>query len=78
MNNRRKIIVALGALAFPLATFAQSATKVWRIGVLAPRRRPDTFEADFLGGPLLKGLRELGYVEGKNIAIEWRLTDQGT
>ena len=80
MNKRREFIVALGAgaLAAPFGAFAQQQGKVWRIGVLAPRARPDTFDADFLGGPLLKGLRELGYVEGKNLAIEWRLTDGGT
>jgi putative ABC transport system substrate-binding protein len=79
MNNRRKLIVALGAGALfaPLVSYSQQAGKVWRIGVLAPRARPDSFEGDFLGGPLLKGLREHGYVEGKNLAIEWRFTDGG-
>ena len=80
MNHRRKLIVALGAgaLAAPFGIFAQQQGKVWRIGVLAPRARPSSFEADFLGGPVLRGLREHGYVEGKNIAIEWRFTDAGT
>ena len=72
MNNRRKLIVALDAAALISAfgSFAQQQGKTWRIGVRAPRARPDTFGGDFFGGPLLKGLRELGYVEGKNIAIE--------
>lgn len=79
MNNRRKLLVALGTgvLVAPFGSFAQQRGKVWRIGVLAPRARPENFDADFLGGPLLKGLRELGYVEGTNITIEWRLTDSG-
>jgi putative ABC transport system substrate-binding protein len=65
MNNRRKIILALGASAFaaPLSTYAQ--TKVWRVGYLleydAPVRNIDAFKA---------GLRELGYVEGRDYAIE--------
>lgn len=78
-STRRRLLIALGAaaLASPLTPYAQP-TKVWRIGVLAPRARPETFEADRLGAPLLRGLRDLGYVEGKNIAIEWRMTDGGT
>ena len=37
MNNRRKLIVALGASATsaPLAAFAQRQGKVWRIGWIA-------------------------------------------
>ena len=70
MNTRRKLIVALGAIALatPFASFAQQQGKVWRIGYLSGRKgRPDpTADA------LLQGLRELGYVEGKNILIEYR------
>jgi len=34
MNNRRKLLIALGAgaLAAPLSSFAQQKGKVWRIG----------------------------------------------
>ena len=79
MNIRRRLVIALGAgaLTATFAAFPQQPAKVWRIGVLAPRARPATFENDFLGGPLLRGLRELGYVEGKNIMIEWRFTEAG-
>jgi putative tryptophan/tyrosine transport system substrate-binding protein len=51
---------------------AQQAKKIPRIGFLAPfsassgSDRKDAF---------LKGLRDLGYVEGKNIAIEYRYTE---
>ena len=80
MTTRRELLVMIGAgtLAVPLASFAQQQNKIWRVGVLAPRARPNSFESDFLGGPLLKGLRELGYVEGKNLLIEWCFTDGGT
>jgi hypothetical protein len=37
MNNRRKLIVALGAGAMPFALFAQQQGKVWRVGFLSPR-----------------------------------------
>jgi len=72
MNNRRRIIVALGAtvLGMPLSAFSQqSPGKIYRIGFLGPSSaanvviRLDAFRA---------GLRDLGYVEGKNIFIEYR------
>jgi len=69
--NRRKLLVALGAgaLAAPLTSFAQQKGKVWRIGFLGlasasgSARRVDALRA---------GLRDLGYVEGKNLVIEYR------
>ena len=74
MNNRRKLIVALGAgaLTTPLAPFAQQKGKVWRIGFLHSdfvSRVGDRVDA-FRGG-----LRELGYEEGKNLVIEFRWAD---
>lgn len=73
MNNRRKLIIALGAgaLASPLSSFAQPATKIWRVGFLSPRH-VDFVNSDYIYGPFTRGMRELGYVEGKNLAIEWR------
>lgn len=68
MDNRRKLLVVLGAgaLATPLFSFAQQRGKVWRIGFLwdSPAVFPEAFEA------FRQGLRDLGYVEGRNIAIE--------
>ena len=69
MNNRRKIIFALGAtaLASPLTTYAQ--TKVWRIGFLGTATAAGYVkEIDAIRA----GLRDLGYVENKNIVIEFR------
>jgi putative ABC transport system substrate-binding protein len=60
-------VIAGGLLAAPLAAEAQPAGRVYRIGVLSPGTAPP--------GPLealRQGLRELGYNEGRNIAIEWR------
>ena len=76
MNNRRKLLVALGAgaLAKPLASFAQQRGKVWRVGFLAFRARPDSLETDAFGG-FPRGMRELGYIEGKNLEIEWRYAE---
>ena len=76
MNTRRKLVVALGAsaLASPFASFAQEVGKVWRVGFLASRNRPASIESDEFGA-FPKGMRELGYVEGKNLVIEWRFAE---
>lgn len=71
MNNRRKLIVALGAsaLASPIASFAQQQGKIWRIGFLGTASASGYVkEVDAIRA----GLRDLGYVEGKNIVIEYR------
>jgi len=60
--------LVLGLLAGPLAAEAQQAGKVYRIGYLG-RSSPATNSAYIA---LLQVLRELGYVEGKNVVIEYR------
>ena len=71
MNNRRKLIVALGAgaLAAPLGSLAQQKGKVWRIGFLGAATASGSARRV---GALRAGLRDLGYVEGKNLVIEYR------
>jgi ABC-type uncharacterized transport system substrate-binding protein len=64
--------MAGGLLAAPLATEAQQAGKVYRIGMLE-RTSPATNAANFEA--FRRGLRELGYVEGKNLVIEYRSAD---
>jgi putative ABC transport system substrate-binding protein len=74
--RRRDFIALLGgtAVAWPLAARAQQASKVWRIGFLSTAARPDSLESSQWGG-FLQGMRELGYVEGKDFVIEWRFTE---
>ena len=69
MTTRRRFLVTLlgSALAAPLVTKAQQANKVYRIGYLAPGLGIEGREVSFR-----QGLREHGYVEGKNIEIDWR------
>ena len=76
MNNRRKLVIALGAGAFvaPLACFAQQPDRVWRVGFLSARSRPVSLDSDEYGG-FPQGMRELGYVEGKNLVIDWRYAE---
>ena len=83
MTTRRKFVLAAGAgtLAGPFAALAQApnvpagaAGKIWRVGILGLPQRPASLESDFYGR-IPQGLRELGYVEGKNLVIEWRFAD---
>jgi putative ABC transport system substrate-binding protein len=70
MNRREAILtlVALGTL--PRAAEAQQAAKIPRIGYLASNLAgsgPTRLHAAFL-----QGLRDLGYIEGRNVVIEYR------
>jgi putative ABC transport system substrate-binding protein len=69
MNNRRKLVIALGAgaLTAPFAVFAQQPKRVPHIGYLSARSEPEPRDEAFR-----QGLRELGYVEEKNIVVEYR------
>jgi putative tryptophan/tyrosine transport system substrate-binding protein len=64
-------IAAVLLFALPFAAQAQQTGKVWRMGVLAGSP-PTTPEAARPWEALLLGLRELGYVEGQNLAVERR------
>ena len=76
MNQRRKIIMAgaAGAFASPFTSFAQQPEKVARVAFLALPNRATALDPLFSGAfPL--GMRDLGYVEGRNLLIEWRFAD---
>jgi putative tryptophan/tyrosine transport system substrate-binding protein len=73
MTNRRTFLTVLasGLLAAPLAAEAQPAPgKTARIGYLSWLAGPSYLEEAFR-----QGLRDQGYVEGQNIAIEYRWAD---
>ena len=72
MNTRRRLVLALivGALAAPVASFAQQPAKIARVGFLYPGF-PDGVGSVGLRA-LRDGLHELGYVEGKNLQLELR------
>ena len=69
MNTRRKLVIALGAsaLALPFCSFAQQQVKVWRIGFLALNSGPDELVEAFRAE-----LKTLGFIEGSNLAIDYR------
>jgi putative ABC transport system substrate-binding protein len=68
MKRRAFITLLGGAAAWPLAAYGQQAGKVYRVGFLweGPDVFPDEIEA------FRQGLSALGYVEGRNLTIEYR------
>ena len=65
MDRRRFLLTSLaGAFAVPLSAEAQQVGKVYRIGILAN-------VSGGIWGPVIEGLRDLGYVEGQNSTIEF-------
>jgi putative tryptophan/tyrosine transport system substrate-binding protein len=70
--RRREFIAGLSAAAWPLAAQAQQTGKLPTIGFLGFSRRTAENEATV---PFLRRLRELGWFEGRNIAVEYRWTE---
>jgi ABC-type uncharacterized transport system substrate-binding protein len=68
--GRREFITLVGSLAaWPLVANAQQSAKLTTIGYLSTRS-PD--EAKYVTDAFSRGLNESGYVEGRNLAIEFR------
>ena len=76
MISRRRTLLALGAgaLALPFRANAQKEGKVWRIGYLDLGSRQSMVDAGRYAA-LTQGLREHGYVEGRNIILDARFAD---
>src|SRR5215471_17880058 len=73
MERREFITLFGGVAAWPLAARAQQAGKIPRIGYLSPGSAspgPLAYHDEFQ-----RGLRELGYVEGRNIVVEYRFAE---
>ena len=72
MKRRAFAAASLAALVLPVTTTALAQQKVFRVGLLVAGGRTSD------GGPpapLRDGLRELGYVEGKNVTYETRFAE---
>ena len=70
MIKRREFIAGLGsAAAWPVAARAQQP-KVPVVGYLSTQSADDDHKSYIV--PFLQGLKESGYVEGQNVAVEFR------
>src|SRR5262245_66379388 len=71
MSSRREFITLLGAAvaSWPLVAHAQQGGKLATVGVMASGTVADT---SHLTAAFVQRLRELGWIEGRNVAIEYR------
>ena len=72
MRTASLVLLVLTLIAAPLAVAAQPPERLYRIGML--ERTSATVNAANLDG-FRRGLRDVGYVEGKTFAIEYRSSD---
>ena len=74
MNRRDTVfgLVVLGAAARSRNSLAQQPGKVSRVGFLSPTSSSLNSQST---AAFRKGMIELGYVEGRNLVIEWRFAD---
>jgi putative ABC transport system substrate-binding protein len=79
MRRRTFIVLAASSAAQPVLTLAKAAAqpsgKLWRVGIL------ETVSSELNAGnynALRAGLRELGYIEGSNLEINYRSADGRT
>ncbi len=76
MRRRKWILGTAASLGACLArgALAQAPGKVWRVGYLSGVGASEVMRgpANNLGAAFAQGMRELGYIEGKNLVIEWR------
>jgi ABC-type uncharacterized transport system substrate-binding protein len=70
MTRRQLLTIFGGAIMWPLAASAQQRRAMPHVGVLVAESAPHPFTEAFRSG-----MRELGYVEGRTVAIEWRYAD---
>jgi ABC-type uncharacterized transport system substrate-binding protein len=73
--RRRTFLWGAIALSSGAAFSARAQERVWRVGFLAARSRSTASHPDIYYDAFTRGMRELGYTEGKNLVIEWRYAD---
>ena len=77
VSSRWSFVSLLSAMlvAFCFCAEAQQPAKIYRIGVLSRRGTPTPDVSDPNADAFRRGLRDYGYVEGKNIQVEYRYAD---
>jgi putative ABC transport system substrate-binding protein len=66
------VVLAVSLLAAPLDARAQQPAKIPRVGILLSGFAASPSEPAPLGRAFVEGLRNLGWVEGRNVTFEWR------
>ena len=74
MNRRHALLALLAHMVTPVVSLAQQSGNAWRIGYLDLGSRQSAVDAGRFDA-LLNGMRELGYVEGRNLVLEARHAD---
>jgi putative ABC transport system substrate-binding protein len=69
--KRRALLLACAPLGRPLAAWPQGAQRVRRVGILRPGEPPGP-SGDFQTAGLPRALRELGWIEGRNLVLDHR------
>ena len=69
LRTRFAVFVAAALLVLTSLAFAQPVAKTYRIGILGQGNPPTN---EIPGADYLQGLRDWGYVDGKNVAVEFR------
>jgi putative tryptophan/tyrosine transport system substrate-binding protein len=67
MRRREFIALVGGAATWPFAARAQQGQRVWHIGIIGDTAMWNHFR---------RGLRDLGYIEGRNVTIEYQSTEE--
>src|SRR5262245_61061517 len=73
LRTRRAFIGVLGgAAAWPLAAHAQQGERTRRIGVLSGFGAEDDPDAQLMRAAFVHGMQQLGWIEGRNLQIDYR------
>jgi len=75
MRRREFIAWAGGAATWPLVARAQQTAKLPRIGILSPNRSDQSDPSRATIDALVTRLREMGYIDGQNVALEFRFAE---
>lgn len=73
--KRRSLLAAVGAVVLPLDAVGQAPARSFRVGVLVGA---GSDARDYAFAALRAGLRDLGFVEGRNLALDQRTDIEGT
>ena len=74
MINRRVMLWTMGLSAVLARNSAVAQQRTWRVGFLALPKRPEPFQSSRFGA-FVRGMHDLGYIEGRNLVIEWRFAE---